>query len=205
MKKLLPIILLLIGAGGGVGAGLFLRPPPPEPEMASACAEGDEHCTPPAAEGHGAEAADAGHGEAPPEAHAAAEPAGHGEAPAEASAGGHGEEAAGTGSGPEYVALQRQMIVPIVSNDQVISLVVMSLSIEVEAGFSNDVYDREPKLRDAFLQVLFRHANTGGFSGDFTSGEKMADLRRALNSAAAQVLGPVAIQVLVTDILRQAT
>ncbi len=109
------------------------------------------------------------------------------------------------GGGPEYVALQRQMIVPIVSDDQVISLVVLSLSIEVQAGYSADVYDREPKLRDAFLQVLFRHANTGGFNGAFTSGEKMNDLRKALNGAAQQVLGAVAIQVLVTDILRQET
>jgi len=196
MKKLLPIILLLIGAGGGIGAGFFLRPPPPEPEMAvAACGEGEKACTAGATDG------EVGHGEAPPETQATAESGGHEAAPVEAGS----EEAVAGAGGPEYVALQRQMIVPIVSDDQVISLVVMSLSIEVEAGFGNDVYNREPKLRDAFLQVLFRHANTGGFSGDFTSGEKMADLRRALNSAAAQVLGPVAIQVLVTDILRQAT
>ncbi len=178
MKKLLPIILLLLGGGGGIGAGYFLRPAPPDPEAEIAQACEGEDC--PAQE----------------EASAMPEEA----APSdEASA-----EAANEGS-PEYVALQRQMIVPIVSDDQVISLVVMSLSIEVQAGFANDVYDREPKLRDAFLQVLFRHANTGGFNGDFTSGEKMSDLRRALNGAAAQVLGPVSIQVLVTDILRQAT
>lgn len=174
-----------------MGAGYFLRPPPAEPEMMAEvhCAEDDAECEAQASEGHGDsdEMADAGHGE-------------------EVADEDHGEEAAPeSGSGPEYVSLQRQMIVPIVSDDQVISLVVMSLSIEVEAGFGLDVYDREPKLRDAFLQVLFRHANTGGFSGDFTSGEKMADLRRALNAAAAQVLGPIAIQVLVTDILRQAT
>ncbi len=179
MKKLLPIILLLMGGGGGVAAGYFLRPPPAEPEMEMVAACEGEAC--------------------PEETMAEAPPEGEEAAP-------EGEESAPeSGTGPEYVALQRQMIVPIVSDDQVISLVVLSLSIEIEAGFTNDVYDREPKLRDAFLQVLFRHANTGGFSGDFTSGEKMADLRRALNSAAAQVLGPVAIQVLVTDILRQAT
>ena len=190
MKKLLPIILLVLGAGSGVGAGFFLRPPPPEPEVMADCAEGDAHCAPAEADGHSEEmASEAGD-------HSAADSGGEA---------GHEADAEGTGNDPEYVALQRQMIVPIVSDDQVISLVVMSLSIEVEAGFGADVYDREPKLRDAFLQVLFRHANTGGFSGDFTSGEKMADLRRALNSAAAQVLGPVAIQVLVTDILRQAT
>jgi len=191
MKKLLPILLLIMGGGGGVAAGFFLRPPPPEPEMMTEthCAEGSADCEAPAAEAHdGSEdMADAGH------------------AP-EAADEGHGEETAPeSGATSEFVSLQRQMIVPIVSDDQVISLVVMSLSIEVEAGFGLGVYDLEPKLRDAFLQVLFRHANTGGFSGDFTSGEKMADLRRALNSAAAQVLGPIAIQVLVTDILRQAT
>ncbi len=190
MKKLLPILLLLLGGGGGVGAGYFLRPAPEKPEMMAECAEGDEHCTPDESGEHGEEMA--------------AEEGDHGDEGAED--GSHEADAPeGTGNEPEYVALQRQMIVPIVSDDKVISLVVLSLSVEVEAGFGVDVYDREPKLRDAFLQVLFRHANTGGFSGDFTSGEKMADLRRALNSAAAQVLGPVAIQVLVTDILRQAT
>lgn len=191
MKKLLPIILLLLGGGGGVAAGFFLRPAPADPEMMTEvhCAEDDAECDTHPTEGHeeDAEMADDGHGE-------------------EAADDGHGAEAAPeSGSGPEYVALQRQMIVPIVSDDQVISLVVLSLSVEIEAGFITDVYDREPKLRDAFLQVLFRHANTGGFNGDFTSGEKMADLRRALNSAAAQVLGSIAIQVLVTDILRQET
>lgn len=39
IKKLLPIILLLVGTGAGAGAGLFLRPPPPEPEMAGEMAD----------------------------------------------------------------------------------------------------------------------------------------------------------------------
>lgn len=187
MKKLLPILLLLLGGGGGVGAGLFLRPAAPEPELEAAvhCAEGDAAC-------EAAQADDT-------------EPVEGGDSAAAADADQTSDESVEGSAGSEYVALQRQMIVPIVNGDQVISLVVMSLSLEVESGFTDDVYNREPKLRDAFLRVLFRHANTGGFSGDFTSGEKMSDLRRALNGAAAQVLGPVAIQVLVTDILRQET
>lgn len=190
MKKLLPIILLVLGASAGIGAGFFLRPPPKvEKSMIEACAADDAACLQSENGTHDALAGN-GHDDAATSHETAASDD-------------HGEEAAG--SGPEYVALQRQMIVPIVSNDQVISLVVLSLSIEVQPGFSNDVYDREPKLRDAFLQVLFRHANSGGFGGDFTSGEKMSDLRSALNGAAQQVLGPVAIQVLVTDILRQET
>jgi len=189
MKKLLPVILLILGAGGGIGAGLFLRPAPIEAGMtlAAACAEGDAGCAEPGAGETG--------GAANPAAAAAADSAADGSD--------HMVDAESVSL--EYVALQRQMIVPIVSDDQVISLVVLSLSIEVQPGFTTQVYDREPKLRDAFLQVLFRHANSGGFGGDFTSGEKMSDLRRALNGAAQQVLGPVAIQVLVTDILRQET
>lgn len=192
MKKLLPILLLLLGGGGGVGAGYFLRPIPAETDMATEmqCAAEEPDCEDAANDGPsaGTELAEEGRN---------AETAGENQ--------GEATEGAEGSNGPEYVALQRQMIVPIVSDDEVISLVVLSLSIEIEAGFTNDVYDREPKLRDAFLQVLFRHANTGGFTGDFTSGEKMSDLRRALNGAAAQVLGAVAIQVLVTDILRQET
>jgi len=34
MKKLLPIVLLLIGSGAGVGAGIFLRPAPVETPVA---------------------------------------------------------------------------------------------------------------------------------------------------------------------------
>ena len=34
LKKILPLVLLLIGAGAGVGAGIFLRPPAAETEHA---------------------------------------------------------------------------------------------------------------------------------------------------------------------------
>lgn len=33
MKKLLPILMLLVGTGAGVGAGVFLRPEPEPPEV----------------------------------------------------------------------------------------------------------------------------------------------------------------------------
>ena len=58
-------------------------------------------------------------------------------------------------------------------------------------------------LRDMFLQVMFNHANSGGFDGAFTSGEKMNDLRGSLFQAAVKVLGPIATDVLVIDIVRQ--
>ncbi|MGG7565032.1 flagellar basal body-associated FliL family protein [Rhodovulum sp. DZ06] len=192
MKKLLPILLAIIGLVGGLAAGHFLKPPPEE--HAEAGAEG-------AAEGgHGAEAAhgaDDGHG------------GGHGD--------GHDEMAAEDPSDipkpedhdPEeaaqfqYVALDKQFVVPLVDKARVKAMIIMSLSIETKGDGVDIIRQREPKLRDVFLQVMFRHAQSGGFDGVFTGGQVMADLRSALRDAGQGVLGEAAHDVLVTDIVRQ--
>ena len=92
----------------------------------------------------------------------------------------------------EYVKLNSQFVVPVVTNDLVDSLVVMSLSVEVTQGQSETIYAREPKLRDAFLQVLFDHANIGGFKGEFTNANNMDILRTALRETAQGMIGDVA-------------
>lgn len=156
MRKLLPVILALVGLSGGVGAGIFLRPP----------ANPEDH-----AEGqHEADPAD----ETKPE-----------------------------DGGPEYVKMNNQFVVPVVERGRVTAMVVLSLSIEVKAGNTEAVYQREPKLRDQFLQVLFDHANVGGFNGSFTDGSNLITLRTSLKEAAGLTLGPVVRDVLITDIARQ--
>ncbi|QDC08346.1 flagellar basal body-associated FliL family protein [Oceanicola sp. D3] len=111
-----------------------------------------------------------------------------------------GEEADPT---REYVKLNNQFIVPIVEDGRVASMVVLSLSLEVEIGQRETVYSREPKLRDSFLQVLFDHANSGGFSGNFTTGTKMRRLSEALKEVGRKVLGATLTDVLIIDIVRQ--
>jgi hypothetical protein len=107
------------------------------------------------------------------------------------------------GGTTEYVRLNNQFVVPIVRGGAVRSLVVMSLTLEVSAGQNGAVFDREPRLRDSFLQVLFAHANAGGFDGSFTEAFAMDPLREALNEAATAVLGAVVQDVLIVDITRQ--
>ncbi len=125
----------------------------------------------------------------------------HGEAAAEGEAADHeGEPEEGA---PEYVKMNNQFVVPVVEDGRVAAMVVLSVSIEVEAGNTEAVYQREPKLRDVFLQVLFDHANTGGFSGSFTDGSNLIVLRTSLKEAAALVMGTVVRDVLITDIARQ--
>jgi flagellar FliL protein len=114
-----------------------------------------------------------------------------------------GEDGEPEEGAPEYVKLNNQFVVPVVEKGRVAAMVVLSLSLEVDAGNTEAVYQREPKLRDTFLQVLFDHANTGGFAGSFTDGSNLIVLRTSLKEAAALVLGPVVTDVLITDIARQ--
>jgi hypothetical protein len=103
----------------------------------------------------------------------------------------------------EYVRMDNQFVVPLVRDDRISGLVVMSLSLEVPAGSSDDFYSREPKLRDAFLGVLFDHANLGGFDGAFTASNNMDVLRLALKETAVHTLGQTVYDVLILDIARQ--
>lgn len=103
----------------------------------------------------------------------------------------------------EYAKLSNQFIVPIVDDGLVTSMVIMSLSIEVEAGGTERIFSHEPRLRNAFLQVLFDHANMGGFDGAFTASSNMRILREALRETATQSIGGDILDVLIVDILRQ--
>lgn len=104
---------------------------------------------------------------------------------------------------PEYVKFNNQFVVPVVSRDLISAMIVLSLTVEIEPGTSQAIYDREPKLRDAFLQVLFDHANIGGFEGAFTNAGNMDVLRKSLSDVAQRVVGDTARGVLITDIARQ--
>lgn len=103
----------------------------------------------------------------------------------------------------EYLKLNNQFIVPVVNEARVSSMMVIALSVEIPQGRSEEVYSREPKLRDAFLQVFFDHANLGGFTGAFTSSRNLDVLRRALRETAQSHFGDLIQDVLITDIARQ--
>lgn len=104
---------------------------------------------------------------------------------------------------PEYVKMNNQFVVPVVEAGKVTAMVILSLSLEVTTGSSEQVYAREPKLRDGFLQVMFDHANAGGFQGSFTDGSNLVLLRKALRESASGILGDVVKDVLISDIARQ--
>jgi flagellar protein FliL len=121
----------------------------------------------------------------------------------------HEEEPVAEGDGGEathdYVKLNNQFVVPVVESSAVSALVILSISLEVKLGMTEAVYAQEPKLRDLFLQVLFDHANSGGFAGSFTEANTMDVLRDALLETARTALGSDVTDVLIVDIVRQDT
>ncbi len=135
----------------------------------------------------------------PPVGEAAADPAAAAE-PAAAEADAAGAEGAPT---HEYVKLNNQFVVPVVQHGKVAAVVAISLSLEVKPGETARVYELEPKLRDGLLQVMFDHANSGGFDGTFTDGANMVVLRQALREIGARIFGKDLTDVLIVDIVRQ--
>jgi flagellar protein FliL len=181
MKKLMPLVIALLGLGAGVGAGLALKPAPEEEHVAD-CAEPAE-----GAEEAKAETEMAG-----------CEPGEHDPfAPAETHEKKKPSELA-------YVPIDKPFVVPVFKGEQMVAMVVMSLSVETETEAAPEVAAVEPRLRDQFLKVMFRHANSGGFDGSFTSGRKMEDLKSALLGAAREVMSETPVEeVLITEIARQ--
>ena len=102
-----------------------------------------------------------------------------------------------------YVKLNNQFIIPLLEETSVNGLVAMSVSLELDYGYKEMVYSLEPKLRDAFLQILFDHANIGGFDGQFTDSINLDILRNNMFDAAKIILGDKVTDVFITDIARQ--
>ena len=181
----IPLILAVVGLAGGTVAGHFLKPSPPPDEMEAKGEKGDHKDM--AKDGH-----DDKMEKEKTDSERYAQKAKESRPPIPDQP-----------IDADYVKLSKQFVVPIVEGTEVGALIVMSMALEADLGISEVIFQYEPKLRDEFLQVLFKHARSGGFSGVFTAEQVMEDLRDSLLYAAQSVLGKQIRGVLVTDIVRQ--
>ena len=173
MKKILPILLLIIGIGGGGAAGFFLKPAPePDVDAEDAHAGAGEH--------------DDDHGD------------GYGNDP-----GGDYAENDPEVTGRTYVKIGKQTIIPVVENGETKALMLFELAVDVPAATAPDVHELEPRLRDAFLRELFKMAYTGAFESNFTDDRVIDELRRNLTRAARKYVGDEVSEVLILDVMRQ--
>ena len=100
--------------------------------------------------------------------------------------------------------MDKPFVVPVFAGEKVAAMVVVSLSVETDTESAHEIEDVKPRLRDGFLKVMFRHANSGGFDGSFTTGRKIEDLKSALLASAHEVVPDIPVdEVLITEIARQ--
>lgn len=103
----------------------------------------------------------------------------------------------------EFLNMSNQFIIPLVDDGNVNGIVVVTISLEVVEGTIAAVNLLEPKIRDQFLQVLFNHANNGGFDGNFTDFRYLKSLKEELLRNAQVVAGKDVTDVLILDLVRQ--
>lgn len=178
IKKLIPVLVIVIAAIGGLFAGDMLRPGTDHPAEAPAEGEG----------GHDAAKADA-----------EPAPSGHGEKHAKS---GEGKDEAKAAE-MAYFRFPSQFFVPVMHGDRLDGMMVLTLTIEMPADQQEAVFRQEFRLRDAFLRELLIHANTGGFDGNYTIEPRMRRLRDALMKVATEQSGGLVTDVLIEDIARQ--
>lgn len=181
MKKLVPVLIAVLGLCVGIGGGMALKPVPeamadvcvaPVGDVAEDDVVEDDAATCAAPDAFAPEVAEARSGKA-----------------AEVS----------------YVPIEKPFVVPIFAGNKTVAMVVMSVSIAAEGPKAATEFEAvEPRLRDSFLKVMFRHANSGGFDGSYTTGRKIEDLKSALLGAARELVpGAPVDAVLITEIARQ--
>ena len=115
------------------------------------------------------------------------------------SAGDDGE----VGSDRDYVKTGRQFIIPVVDEGETRALMLFDLALDVPIAMTERTYAAEPRLRDAFLRVLFEMSYTGAFSRTYTDERIVEELRGKLRAAARRLLGNSVADVLILDIVRQ--
>ena len=177
VKKLIPVLAILIAAIGGLFGGDMLRPNEGAAEHPAPGAEAEAH----AEEGATEVEAEAAHG-----AEADSKPKGE-----------HGEATTA------YFRFPSQFFVPVMHGDRLDGMMVLTLTVEMAADQQEAVFKQEFRLRDAFLRTLLIHANTGGFDGNYTIEPRMRRLRESLMKTAAEVTGGIVSDVLIEDIARQ--
>lgn len=178
LKKIAIWLLPLLALIGGSAAGGFLAP---KPETGAAETAGEDHAT---------------------------EAGNHGMAATQAAADGHGTGAHGggdRGSGDDknpaaWFTFPSQFFIPLVRRGEIEGMIVLTLTIETTEADLPEVENQQHRLRDALLRSLIIHANSGGFSGNYTAEAKLERLRTSLHTAAVKASGPKVRAVLIEDI-----
>jgi len=176
MKKLLPIIIAVVGLVGGLAAGTVMKPDAIAGEAHAADKEGGDKYA--SEDGHAKD----GKGDG----------------------GDYGKPSKYGKSDKDndhiYVGLKKPFFAPVLQNNNRHTLIRLDIHLEVPADLEDIISKHEPKLRDGFLRTVMSFAHEGGFSRVHGS-EGFEVLSDDLLLSARSVLGNDVKAVLIGEIL----
>ena len=111
--------------------------------------------------------------------------------------GGYGEASV------SYYKFSREFVIPLMREDQVESLIIMNLNLEVESSLSGSLFTKEPKLRDNIMSTLIALSNDGRTLDNFSQVESYETIRRMVLKNLKSELGPGILNVLILDMAKQ--
>ena len=178
MKAILNIALCCVAAVVGTFASTTLK--------AKAAAPAEVH----------AETKDKGH---------AKKGKGHGKADKHAKSKDKGHDKASSGSSDdfEFLKFKRQFVVPVIGEDRVDALVLLNIGISLSGDMKTELYQLEPKFRDAFMRELLGMSNAGYFNDELTNPQTYEVLRETLLRAAKDIEEKGVKDILILDFARQ--
>lgn len=116
--------------------------------------------------------------------------------------GGHGKDTAASGD-VSYYNFTREFVVPIIRDEQVVSLVILNLNLEVDNSISGKLFSMEPKLRDNIMTTLIGISNDGTTFNSMTQVENYEYIRSTILESLQEKVGKEILNVLIMDMARQ--
>lgn len=179
IKQILPALIagLCITAGGA--AGFYLKGTSGAPEEKAHDTGGEAHKEPKAAKHDGKKDA---HGKS------ASKKGGHGTADS---------------AEPSYYKFSREFVVPIIGEERVQSLVILNLNLQIDSKVSDELFSKEPVLRDNIMTTLIKLSNNDEIFNGLNNVENYETMRSMILRNLRDSVSEGIQNVLILDMARQ--
>ncbi len=178
MKQIVPSIVALLAISAGGGTAYFLKSGSSSPKPASAAhdtggGEGEGHAKPKKEK---------------------KEKKGHGSSD---------KNSDGDAVDVTYYKFSREFVVPMIEDDRVQSLVILNLNLEVDTAISQELFSKEPVLRDNIMTTLVKLSSGGRTLNSITDVDNYETLRAMILTNLQNEIPEGIRNVLILDMARQ--
>lgn len=182
LDKLIPMLIVVVGAAGGTYGGQMMKAPA---DTQSTADKYDE-----------AEKKDDGHGEK--SSHDSDEKADKG----------HGSDdgyktTKSDKDASYYYSFSREFVVPVMQGERVKSLVILNISLEADPSMSSKLFSQDPKLRDNIMTTLVQLSSETTVLENLTEVESYETIRTMVLRNLDDVISSGLHNVLILDVGKQ--